>query len=159
LPHWLTILEYHTGRNDDPRYEDFVINAERMMFDEITSLLLEGKGLGVEINGEPASKWLKDFYISNKQKYTSPLAHLRLIFASRELANGYLNPKTSKIFSNLKTYLQKLGFYRSEVSQMEPTKYGEKSWYENLIEELNRIEAEYKKSRPDSIRSDDRLPS
>lgn len=154
-------LDYLTGKSNDPHYEDFVGNAESMLLNEIETLI--EYGINAEINSKnelwgSVGRWLKDYYLSHRQKYTAPLARLRLVFGTREIANEFLNPKTIKVhlitpeflrkanLFNLKAFLQERGYIPHEVLDIKPLKLGEKTSVQLLIEELDKLEAEYRTS-------------
>jgi transcriptional regulator with XRE-family HTH domain len=151
-------LDYLTGRDDDPRYENFVANAEAVLISEAEALI--PYGINAEVNSKnellgSVGKFMINFYNSHKQKYTAPLARLRLIFATREFANWHLNPRTIKVhlitpdylrkssLLNPKAFLQERGILSQEVLDIKPLKAGEKTSIQLLIEELDKLEAEY----------------
>lgn len=155
-------LDFLTGRSDDPRYEDFVDKAESALLSEAETLISQGINAEVNSNNEllgSVGNFIKGFYNSYKQKYTAPLAHSMLISETRKLANWHLNPRTVKVhlitpaylrtasILNPKAYLQERGVLPQEVVDTKPLKAGEKTDIQLLIEELDKLEEEYKKSK------------
>lgn len=151
-------LDYLTCRSEDPRHEDFVDNAEAILLTEAETLIPLGKNAEVNSKNEhlgSVGSFMKNFYTSRRQKYTSPLARLRLIFATRELANHHLNPKTIKVhlitpeplrtatLLNPKAFLKERGIIPEDVLDIKPLKPGEKNQLQLLEEELGKLEKEY----------------
>lgn len=157
-------LDYLSGRSDNPRYEDFIENAEIELFNEAEEFIKIG--INAEVNSDNefiglVGNFMKNFYNSRKPKYTSPLARLRLIFATREEANQRLShPKTIKVhlitpepfrratLLNPKEFLKERGILPQEVQDIKPLKAGEKTRVQLLTEELDKLEEEYIRSNP-----------
>lgn len=91
------------------------------------------------------------------------MAHLRLIFATRELAYQHLNPKSIKVHlitpepfrtSTLlhpKNFLRDRGILPQEILDIKPLNPGEKSSIQLLIEELDKIEEDW--NRPETSKN------
>ena len=153
-----TSIDYLTGRSDEPRHADFVIFAEASLLNEAEAFINVGINAEVgsrdELSGG-VGRMIKNFYNIHAEKYTAPLARLRLVFATRELANWHLNPKTIKVrlvtpewlrkasLLNPMAYLQERGLLSHEVADIQSKKVGEANWLQVLLDELDKLEENY----------------
>jgi hypothetical protein len=156
-------MDYLIGRSNNPRYEDFVNNAETELLNEAEEFMQLGINAEVNSTNEligSVGTLMKNFYTSHKEKYNSPLARLRLIFGTRELANKHLNPKTIEVYSktpfwsNLVEFLKGRGILPQKAIDND-TEFNNISKFRTaLIEELNKLEEEYISSIPPSVSTD-----
>ncbi len=148
-------LDYLTGRNDDPRYEDFVEKAEAAFINELETLKAHEKNatfMSLEESLGAIGKGGLTRYESLRKKYSSPIAHLKLIFAERENINKKIEhaqkvAKYCKLPEDGPINYIRNKFRANEVVFMRPLKKGEKTPDQLLIEELDKLEAEYRASK------------
>lgn len=156
-------LDYLTGRSNNPQYEEYIDKAEAELLNEAENLMLYGTNAEVNSKNEllgSVGGFIKGFYSSYRLKYTAPLARLRLIFATRKFADQHLNPKTIQVhlitpkplrrasLLSPKAFLRERGFIPEEVLDIKSLNAGEKTDIQLLVEELDKLEEDYKRSTP-----------
>ncbi|MBP2643470.1 MAG: immR [Firmicutes bacterium] len=148
-------LDYLTGRNDDPRYEEFVEKAETIFINELDTLKVHEKNatfMSLEESLGAIGKGGLTHYEGLRRNYSSPIARLKLIFAERENINKKIE-HAQKVARYCKlpedgpiSYIRNK-FRANELVFMRPLKAGEKNPDQLLIEELDKLEAEYKTNK------------